>query len=153
MHILNYFLANFGFDGAENEPAKNFQKLFAKKMQHCYDPRRTGAAGDPRNGPPGEARRPPRERAGRAAGRGGGGGGPAPGGARFRSKLYRARSRLCRSQILQLNMRWKALAEIYTMHSFAQLCNRNFLSKFCQIFAKFCKFRKILKIFANFGKF
>ena len=23
-------------------------------------------------------------------------------------------------------MRWKALAEIYTMHSFAQLCNRNF---------------------------
>ena len=38
-------------------------------------------------------------------------------------KLYRARSRLYRSQILQVNMRWnmrwKALAEIYTMHSFA----------------------------------
>ena len=31
----------------------------------------------------------------------------------------RARSRLYRSQILQVNMRWKALAEIYTMHSFA----------------------------------
>ena len=30
----------------------------------------------------------------------------------------RARSRLCRSQILQVNMRLKALAEIYTMHSF-----------------------------------
>ena len=34
-------------------------------------------------------------------------------------KLYRARSRLYRSQILQVNLRWKALAEIYTMHSFA----------------------------------
>ena len=36
-------------------------------------------------------------------------------------KLYRARSRLYRNQILQVNMRLKALAEIYTMHSFAQL--------------------------------
>ena len=33
-------------------------------------------------------------------------------------KLYKARSRLYRSQLLQVNMRWKALAEIYTMHSF-----------------------------------
>ena len=39
------------------------------------------------------------------------------------TKLDRARSRLYRSQILQENMRLKALAEIYTMHSFAQLCN------------------------------
>ena len=39
-------------------------------------------------------------------------------------KLDRARSRLYRSQILQVNMRWKALAEIYTMHSFAPLWNR-----------------------------
>ena len=53
--------------------------------------------------------------------------------------LYRARSRLYRSQILQENMRLKALAEIYTMHSFAQLCNLNFLSKICQHFSKFCK--------------
>ena len=37
-----------------------------------------------------------------------------------------ARSRLYRSQILQVNMRWKALAEIYTMHSFAQLQNHMF---------------------------
>ena len=36
-------------------------------------------------------------------------------------KLNRARSRLYRGQILQENMRLKALAEIYTMHSFAQL--------------------------------
>ena len=34
-------------------------------------------------------------------------------------ELYRARSRLYRSQILQVNTRWKALAEIYTVHSFA----------------------------------
>ena len=36
-------------------------------------------------------------------------------------KLYRARSRLYRNEILQVNMRLTALAEIYTMHSFAQL--------------------------------
>ena len=36
-------------------------------------------------------------------------------------KLYRARSRLYRNEILQENMRLKALAEIYTMHSFALL--------------------------------
>ena len=34
-------------------------------------------------------------------------------------KLYRARSRLYRRRFLQVNTRWKALAEIYTMHSFA----------------------------------
>ena len=38
-------------------------------------------------------------------------------------KLYRVRSRLYRSKILQENMRSKALAEIYTMRSFAQLKN------------------------------
>ena len=35
----------------------------------------------------------------------------------------RARSRLYRSHILQVNTRWKALAEIYTMHSFAPFWN------------------------------
>ena len=34
-------------------------------------------------------------------------------------ELFRARSRLYRSHMLQVNIRWKALAEIYTMHSFA----------------------------------
>ena len=38
-------------------------------------------------------------------------------------ELYRARSRLYRSQILQVNTRWKALAEIYTIHSFAPFSN------------------------------
>ena len=33
----------------------------------------------------------------------------------------KARSRLYRTQILQVNMRVKTLAEIYTMHSFAQI--------------------------------
>ena len=37
------------------------------------------------------------------------------------AQLWRARSRLHRSQILQVNMRLKALAEIYTMHPFALL--------------------------------
>ena len=38
-----------------------------------------------------------------------------------RGKLYRARSRLYRKEILQVNLRLKALAEIYTMRSFALL--------------------------------
>ena len=37
-------------------------------------------------------------------------------------ELLKARSRLYRSQILQVNTRWKALVEIYTMHSFAPFC-------------------------------
>ena len=40
-----------------------------------------------------------------------------------RNGLQRARSRLYRRQILKINMRWKALAEIYTMHSFAPFWN------------------------------
>ena len=35
------------------------------------------------------------------------------------SKLWEARSPLCRRRCLQVNTRWKALAEIYTIHSFA----------------------------------
>ena len=46
-------------------------------------------------------------------------------------ELHRARSRLYRSQILQVNTRWKALAEIYTMHSFAPFSNINFFVKNC----------------------
>ena len=34
-----------------------------------------------------------------------------------------ARSRLYRRRVLQVNTRWKALAEIYTMHSFAPFFN------------------------------
>ena len=68
-------------------------------------------------------------------------------------KLCRARSRLFRSQISEVNMRLKALAEIYTMHSFALLCNLNFLSKKnANIFAKLGKIQQ-MKIFAKFGNF
>ena len=63
------------------------------------------------------------------------------------SKLYRARSRLYRNEILQVNMRLKALVEIYTMHSFAQLQNHIFFknliefAKICGNFQKFCEIR------------
>jgi len=46
-------------------------------------------------------------------------------------KIKSARSRLYRSQILQVNTRWKALAEIYTMHSFAPLSNLKISVKNC----------------------
>ena len=46
-------------------------------------------------------------------------------------ELFRARSRLYRSQILQVNTRWKALAEIYTMHSFAPFSNITFFVNNC----------------------
>ena len=62
-------------------------------------------------------------------------------------KLDRARSRLYRSEILQENMRLKALAEIYTLLSFAQLCNLN-LSNFLSKSRKFAK-QFVQLIFAN----
>ena len=52
-------------------------------------------------------------------------------------EINQARSRLYRSQILQENTRWKALAEIYTMHSFAPFSNLNFSLKIAEIFAEF----------------
>ena len=61
-------------------------------------------------------------------------------------ELQTARYRLYRSQILQQNMRWKALAEIYTMHSFAPVSNLKFfvqnptpnLQLFWQMLPDFC---------------
>ena len=49
-------------------------------------------------------------------------------------ELQTARYQLYRSQILQQNMRWKALAEIYTMHSFAPVSNLKNFVKFCNFF-------------------
>ena len=49
-------------------------------------------------------------------------------------ELLRACSRLYRNQILQVNTRWKARAEIYTMHSFAPFSNLNFFVKNHQFF-------------------
>ena len=84
-------------------------------------------------------------------------------------KLYKARSRLYRSQILQINTRWKALAEIYTMHSFAPFwisiitskfarkkCNFNLatfsqnLPEVSQISAKFDEISNFLRILRTF---
>ena len=42
-------------------------------------------------------------------------------------KLYKAHYQLYRSQILQENLRWEALAEINTMHSFAPFSELNLL--------------------------
>ena len=54
--------------------------------------------------------------------------------------LFRsARSRLYRRRFLQVNTRWKALAEIYTMHSFAPVSNINFCLKTAELFAIFCQ--------------
>ena len=40
-------------------------------------------------------------------------------------------------------MRLKALAEIYKMHSFAQLCNLIFCKKIAKLSAKFYKIQQI----------
>ena len=53
----------------------------------------------------------------------------------FPPKLRGARSRLYRRRFLQVNTRWKALAEIYTMHSFAPFSNLNFSSKIAKTFS------------------
>ena len=42
----------------------------------------------------------------------------------FDLKLWKVRSRLYRRRFLRVNTRWKALVEIYTMHSFAPFWNR-----------------------------
>ena len=50
-------------------------------------------------------------------------------------------------------MRLKALAEIYTMHSFAQICNLIFCQAFAKNFAKFCKILQNSAKLAKFRKF
>ena len=71
-------------------------------------------------------------------------------------ELCRARSRLHRSQNLKVNIRWKALAEIYTIHIFAQISDLNMSiqviitipSKHFQIaFLKLCLFCLIQKAY------
>ena len=53
----------------------------------------------------------------------------------FPPKLRGARSRLYRRRFLQVNTRWKAVAEIYTMHSFAPFANLDFPLKIAENFA------------------
>ena len=61
------------------------------------------------------------------------------------SKLYRARSLLYRRQILQVNIRWKALDEIYKIYMLLHRSDLNISENFRQFFshflAKSAKFR------------
>ena len=61
------------------------------------------------------------------------------------SKLYRARSLLYRRQILQVNIRWKALDEIYKIYMLLHRSDLNISENFRQIFShfwqEFAKFR------------
>ena len=54
----------------------------------------------------------------------------------FPPKLRGARSRLYRRRFLEVNTRWKALAEIYTMHSFALFLNLKISAKNRQHFSR-----------------
>ena len=53
------------------------------------------------------------------------------------SKLYRARSLLYRRKILQENIRWKALDEIYKMYMLLHRSDLNISAKMCQTFFAF----------------
>ena len=53
------------------------------------------------------------------------------------SKLYRARSLLYRRQILQENIRWKALDEIYKIYMLLHRSDLNISEKFRQNFSHF----------------
>ena len=59
------------------------------------------------------------------------------------SKLYRARSLLYRRQILQENIRWKALDEIYKIYMLLHRSDLNISENFRQ---------KISHFLANFAK-
>ena len=69
----------------------------------------------------------------------------------FPPKLRGARSRLYRRRFLQVNTRWKALAEIYTMHSFAPFSNLEWFVKICK--RKFANFARMLLIFRQIDEF
>ena len=53
------------------------------------------------------------------------------------SKLYRARSLLYRRQILQENIRWKALDEIYKIYMLLHRSDLNISEKFRLTFSNF----------------
>ena len=49
-------------------------------------------------------------------------------------------------------MRWKALAEIYTMHSFAPFSKLNFVEKSLKNLPEFQRFKNKIVIFENGAK-
>ena len=68
------------------------------------------------------------------------------------SKLDRARSRLCRRQILQVTIRWKALDEIYKIYMLLHRSdlnisekNRQTFSHFPDLFSNFLQYLLILE--------
>ena len=66
------------------------------------------------------------------------------------SKLYRARSLLYRRQILQENIRWKALDKIYKIYILLHRSDLNISEFFRQFFSHFLvKFRKS-SLFLNY---
>ena len=67
------------------------------------------------------------------------------------SKLYRARSLLYRRQILQENIRWKALDEIYKIYMLLHRSDLNISEMFRQFFFAF--FGKKLQKFVIFELF
>ena len=67
------------------------------------------------------------------------------------SKLCRARSLLYRRQILQENIRWKALDEIYKIYMLLHRSDLNIAEKFRQFFSHFlAKFAKFVVFFNSF---
>ena len=63
-------------------------------------------------------------------------------------KLYRARSPLYRRQILQENIRWKALDEIYKIYMLLHRSDLNISEIFVKLFRVFGKICKI-SLFLN----
>ena len=58
-------------------------------------------------------------------------------------KIYRARSLLYRRQILQENIRWKALDEIYKIYMLLHRSDLNISAKFRRFWGAFSKLEKL----------
>ena len=69
------------------------------------------------------------------------------------SKLYRARSLLYRRQILQVNIRWKALDEIYKIYMLLHRSDLNISENFRQFFSHFLTNFAKIRYFCQFFKF
>ena len=135
-----YFLAKFRFDTAENEPAKNLRTLpillTLTLTPNRNRNRKDGGGGSLQRRRPGAGGRRPPSRALRRRRRGGGAREANEACVGFSPKLRGARSRLYRRRFLQVNTRWKALAEIYTMHSFAPFFNLKISVKIAKNFLR-----------------
>ena len=66
------------------------------------------------------------------------------------SKLYRDRSLLYRRQILQVNIRWKALDEIYKIYMLLHCSDLNISENFRQFFSHFLT-QILMKFCRNFA--